>query len=149
MLRGKANRAMPGDHMRKLQRFFIVLLGVLTATGCATHSATSGRVVIKDDRGVVDIRFSDHDRELIHSYYSRGHGRGLPPGLAKRQQLPPGLAKRDRLPPGLDGQSLPADLDQQLSRLPTGYARVRIGRDIVLKDTRTRVILDIIYNIPD
>jgi len=137
--------------MRASLHLTIAAIALFAVTGCATHSATSGRVVIKDDRGVVDIRFSDHDRELIHSYYSgqHGRGRGLPPGLAKRQQLPPGLAKRDRLPPGLDSVPLPSDLERQLSRLPSGYVRVRIGRDIVLHDTRTRVIFDIVYNVPN
>ncbi len=31
-----------------------------------------------------------------------GHEKGLPPGLAKRDQLPPGLRKKDELPPGLE-----------------------------------------------
>lgn len=34
----------------------------------------------------------------------RGHdkpGKGLPPGLAKKEGLPPGLAKKGELPPGL------------------------------------------------
>jgi hypothetical protein len=33
-----------------------------------------------------------------------GHEKGLPPGLAKRDQLPPGLRKKDELPPGLAKQ---------------------------------------------
>jgi len=124
---------------------------LLLVAGCATQGATSGRVIIKDDRGTVDIRISDRDRDLIHSYFSQGHGRGrgLPPGLAKRQQLPPGLAKRDQLPSGLSGDPLPSDLERQLTPLPAGYARVRLGRDIVLYNTRTRVIFDVVYNIPD
>ena len=33
-----------------------------------------------------------------------GHEKGLPPGLAKKDQLPPGLRKKDELPPGLAKQ---------------------------------------------
>jgi hypothetical protein len=35
---------------------------------------------------------------------SPGHTKGLPPGLAKKDQLPPGLRKKDELPPGLAKQ---------------------------------------------
>jgi HD-GYP domain-containing protein (c-di-GMP phosphodiesterase class II) len=35
---------------------------------------------------------------------SPGHLKGLPPGLAKKDQLPPGLRKKDELPPGLAKQ---------------------------------------------
>jgi HD-GYP domain-containing protein (c-di-GMP phosphodiesterase class II) len=35
---------------------------------------------------------------------SPGHVKGLPPGLAKKDQLPPGLRKKDELPPGLAKQ---------------------------------------------
>jgi hypothetical protein len=35
---------------------------------------------------------------------SPGHAKGLPPGLAKKDQLPPGLRKKDELPPGLAKQ---------------------------------------------
>ncbi|MEW6331690.1 MAG: hypothetical protein AB1560_09545 [Pseudomonadota bacterium] len=123
-----------------------LLLAVIMLAGCATQAATSGRVVIRDDTGVVDIRINDRDREYIHDYY-RG-GKGLPPGLAKRGgHLPPGLAKRDRLPPGLQGDALPYELERRLSRLPSSYVRVRIGQDIVLMDRNTRVVLDVVYGI--
>ena len=35
---------------------------------------TSGRVVLQDDHGLVDIAFSDHDKAIIHDYhYGHGH----------------------------------------------------------------------------
>ncbi len=129
-----------------MNRHFLIVLALLTLAGCATQAATSGRVVIRDDTGVVDIRINDRDREYIHDYY-RG-GKGLPPGLAKRGgHLPPGLAKRDRLPPGLQGDALPYELERKLSRLPASYVRVRIGQDIVLMDRNTRVVFDVVYGI--
>lgn len=129
-----------------MYRYLIFVLAVLMLGGCATQAATSGRVVIRDDTGVVDIRFNDRDREYIHDFY-RG-GKGLPPGLAKRRgHLPPGLAKRDRLPPGLQGDALPYELEHKLSRLPSSYVRVRIGQDIVLMDRNTRVVFDVVYGI--
>ena len=130
-----------------MNRHFLLALALLMLAGCATQAATSGRVVIRDDTGVVDIRINDRDREYIHDYF-RG-GKGLPPGLAKRGgHLPPGLAKRDRLPPGLGGgEPLPYELERKLSQLPSSYVRVRIGQDIVLMDRNTRVVLDVVYGI--
>ena len=129
-----------------MRTHILVLLLALVLGGCASYTSTSGRVVIRDDTGVVDIRFDDRDRAHIHDYY-RG-GKGLPPGLAKRGgNLPPGLAKRDRLPPGLQGDALPYELERKLSRLPSSHVRVRIGQDIVLMDRNTRVVFDVIYGI--
>lgn len=116
-------------------------------TGCATHAMTSGRVVLQDRGTQVVVSINERDRGLIEKYYARNAKR-LPPGLAKRQgALPPGLAKRDRLPPGLRGDPLPPDLERQLTALPRGYVRLRIGRDIVLLDGRTRVVLDVVYGV--
>jgi hypothetical protein len=123
-----------------------VLLLALVLSGCASYASTSGRVVIRDDTGVVDIRVDDRDRAHIHDYYRSN--KGLPPGLAKRGgNLPPGLAKRDRLPPGLQGDALPYELERKLSRLPSSSVRVRIGQDIVLMDRNTRVVFDVVYGI--
>lgn len=132
-----------------MHKYIAILLTGLLLNGCASYTATSGRVVIKDDTGAVDIRISDHDRSVIERYYqSRKHGKGMPPGLAKRDgNLPPGLAKRDKLPPGLRGDPLPYDLEEKLSRLPSTHVRVRIGQDIVLMDRKTRVMIDVIYGI--
>ncbi|CAA6604421.1 LWamide neuropeptides [Rhodospirillaceae bacterium LM-1] len=68
----------------------------------------------------------------------------LPPGLAKKGRLPPGLAKRDTLPPGLAKRDLPNDLESRLGQLPWGRERSIVGDDIVLIDTATNVILDIL-----
>lgn len=128
----------------------IGLLGVfllVSAGGCATYPATSGKVVVHDKNTHLEIAFSDRDRSLIRKYY-RHH---LPPGLAKRTSLPPGLQKqverRGQLPPGLRKERLPYELEVKLSPLPTGYIRVRIGTDVVLMNTRTQVVVDVIKDI--
>ncbi len=125
----------------------LALFLVVSGGGCATDSGTSGKVVIHDKNTHVEIAFNDRDRSLIREYY-RHH---LPPGLAKRSSLPPGLQKqvmqRGQLPPGLRAKRLPNDLEVKLSPLPTGYVRVRIGTDVVLMNTRTQVIVDVIKDI--
>jgi hypothetical protein len=126
----------------------------VSLSGCSgTAVRGHGSVVILDEHSHVAIVFSDSDRRHIHSYYQERKryykGRkNLPPGLAKREHLPPGLAKREQLPPGLYGYRLPHELDRRLSRLPEGVVRVHIGTEIVLMDERTRVVLDVIKDIP-
>ena len=122
---------------------------VLMVAGCAAHTATSGRVVIRDDRVAVDVRFSDHDRAAIEHHYRSVKPKKTPPGLAKRESLPPGLARRDTLPPGLQGRLLPRELEARLTVLPAAQVRVVIGRDIVLMQRDTRVVLDILYGVVD
>src|SRR5689334_5284197 len=95
--------------------------------GCAVGAATSGRVVLQDDNTQVAVSINEQDRTMIADYCGK-HRKSLPPGLAKRNgNLPPGLAKRERLPPGLQSEFLPYDLERQLTPLPSGYARVRVG----------------------
>ena len=130
-------------------KYISAALAVLMLSGCATYTATSGQVVIRDDDTSIDVRIGDHDRMLIRDYYKPAKQKnGLPPGLAKRDgNLPPGLAKRDKLPPGLQGDPLPSGLERKLSPLSPNYMRLRVGQDIVLMDRKTRVVLDVVYGI--
>ena len=135
---------------RRGSLYMIGLLGVFliaSGGGCTTYPATSGKIVVHDKNTHVRIAFSVRDRSLIRKYY-RHH---LPPGLAKRSSLPPGLQKqvkqRGQLPPGLRKERLPNELEVKLSPLPTGYIRLRIGIDVVLMNTRTQVVVDVIKDI--
>ena len=131
-----------------LQKILILLLALMAA-GCATHAATSGRVVIRDDHVAATAHFSERDRVILEEYYRAAKSKKTPPGLAKRESLPPGLAKRDTLPPGLQGRLLPHELEARLTVLPASQVRVIIGRDIVLMQRDTRVVLDILYGVAD
>ena len=133
-----------------MYKYVLATLAALMLSGCASYTATSGQVVIKDDDKMIDVRIGDNDRALIENHYkkSKKHKKGLPPGLAKRGgNLPPGLAKRDKLPPGLQGEPLPSGLEGKLSPLLPNYVRVRVGQDIVLMDRKTRVVLDVVYGV--
>lgn len=130
-----------------MPRCWFALLIAISAAGCALDAATSGRVVLQDDNAHVAIGISPHDRALIEEYYA-ARRKGSPPGLAKRGgNLPPGLAKRETLPPGLQGEPLPVDLERRLTPLPGGYVRQRMGKDIVLLNGRTRVVVDVIWDV--
>ncbi len=128
-------------------------LCLLVLGGCTGPYGTSGRVVVQDDHGLIDIAFSDQDRAFIRDYYGgiyKTKQKQLPPGLAKKSQLPPGLQKqlvrRGQLPPGLEYRRLPHDLERKLTHLPEDYLRVAIGGSFVLFNRHTNVIFDVIHD---
>jgi len=132
---------------------------LLLLSGCAAApERTSGRVVLEDENVRVAVIFNEQDRKRIRDYYHTRHSKmnnnkkSLPPGLAKREQLPPGLqrqiAKNGTLPPGLEGRRLPQELERELSPLPKGYVRLEVGVDVVLMDSNTRIVVDVIKDLP-
>ena len=133
--------------------FALILLGViLILTACQGPArSTSGGVIVQTPGSKVSVVFSDRDRQVIGDYYARHKVKKVPPGLAKKDQLPPGLAKQvvknGALPPGLQGRALPSDLETKLSRLPDGYRRIIIGANIVILNTATQVIADIMTDV--
>jgi hypothetical protein len=92
------------------------------------------------------------ERALIGDYVTKAKAstQGLPPGLAKRDKLPPGLQKQiernGTLPPGLAKRGLPDDLRGRLPRRTGRDYRV-VGNDIVLIETATNLILDIMQGV--
>jgi hypothetical protein len=105
----------------------------------------------RNDRREV-IVFGPRDRDLISGYFRNNSN--LPPGLAKRGgNLPPGLERQlqrnGTLPPGLQKrlQPFPDDLNSQLAPLPPYYSRGVIGGSVVIYNTRTRLIVDVIRGI--
>lgn len=130
----------------------LVLAGAFFLSGChatGPHADVSGTVSVEGDSTRVEVSFGERERQRIREYY--GSRRGLPPGLAKKEELPPGLARQVRrdgeLPPGLEGKRLPRELERDLPRPPEGYVRLRVGLDVVLVDRDTRVVVDIIEDI--
>ena len=109
-------------------------------------SGTTGKAARVGE--MVEVIFTDRDRQLIQNHYSGG--KGLPPGLAKRGgKLPPGLEKQLRkngtLPPGLQKkvEPFPTDLSRRLSPLPVGYSRVIVAGKALILD-RNHKILDLL-----
>jgi hypothetical protein len=109
----------------------------------------SGEVRERDhDQDAYDsLIFSERDQTIIRGYYRPRGGRGLPPGLAKRNgKLPPGQEKQLRangtLPPGLQKrvEPFPAGLERQLPRLPRGYSRVLVEGRAMTIDVNSRII---------
>lgn len=83
---------------------------------------------------------------------AKGGGKGgLPPGLARKEALPPGLERQlernGRLPPGLEKRRLPAELDRRLPRRRAGLERVVVDTDVLLIETATGIIRDILRDV--
>jgi len=90
--------------------------------------------------------FSARELDTIKSYYQdvqsrdgkRGGRSSLPPGIAKN------LTRGKALPPGLATQPLPATLEASLPPAPDGYERIVVDAKILLVETATRLIADVI-----
>lgn len=112
------------------------------------------RIFSEAERAVIDEYFAEKDKNKHGKKSGKGHGKGgkgLPPGLAKKDQLPPGLQKQLKkngtLPPGLARNELPLSLQNKLYPPQKGTKRILVGRDVVLIDTKTDLILDIIHDV--
>jgi hypothetical protein len=110
----------------------LVVSALLFLGGCATYVATSGGVVIKEDGGTT---FTAGDRTAIRDYFKKS--------TTARKPLPAGIVVRKRLPDGVAIQPLAPELERRLSPLPAGCQRVRVGADVVLYESESRIVLDI------
>jgi len=153
---------------RLIRLFFAATLGIMLVSSAASipasaqgnsHGNGKGKGHDKkdkdkgDDRGPEQYQFRSQDREYVTSYYSK-HGKGLPPGLAKRNgDLPPGLEKQlqrnGTLPPGLQKkmQPCPIEITRQLPPLPPDYQRSVIGASIVVFNRRTNIVVDVMADV--
>jgi len=111
------------------------------------NSEPHGKVESASMFGSVEIR-------LIHEYFDNPSNlKGLPPGLAKKDDLPPGLAKQLKrngsLPPGLEKriQPLPPELEVRLPRRPESHKRVILAGAVILIDERIGKILDVLGDV--
>jgi hypothetical protein len=148
---------------RMMRAFFVGLLACVVLTGTAMaqgngHGNGKGKGHNKHDQGDDDqgegrYSFREQDREVVTTYYAK-HGSGLPPGLAKRNgNLPPGLEKQlernGTLPPGLQKKLQPCavEITRQLPPLPADYQRSVIGAHIVVFNTHTNIIVDVMKDV--
>ena len=142
--------------MIKILFYVNLTLVIFSFSGCITTSGiNSGSVEVESRDISLKVAFNDNDRYRIRKYYGRNlkgkKSKKTPPGLAKKQSLPPGLQKQVKrngvLPPGLQGRGLPVELKRELSFLPNGYVRIKVGGDVVLMNQKTRVIFDVVLGV--
>ncbi len=145
--------------------FALLLMATITVIPTAySFAAPPAKTPEKATERVVERVFSEAERAIIEEFFTAGKtksddkksGRGkdkkgLPPGLAKKDRLPPGLEKQlqknGKLPPGLVRNDLPLSLQNKLYPPRVGTRRYLVGRDVVLIDTKTDIILDIIRDV--
>ncbi len=149
-------------------RCTILLLGL--ALPFTTLAAVKGEETGLAER-MAQAAFSAAEKTVIEEYFGRpaadetddtttaqngkagkgGKSKKMPKGLAKRDSLPPGLAmqleKNGTLPPGLAKRDLPADLARRLPARGDGTERVIVDSDVVLIETATGVVLDILRGV--
>jgi hypothetical protein len=94
------------------------------------------------------IAYPDQDGGGGNNKHKKNKQKGLPPGIAKKGTLPPGIAKQlvrnGHLPPGLEYQPLPPDLIVQLPAVAPAYRYVIADDRVMLIQSATNVILDIL-----
>jgi len=135
-----------------MHKFLLFALIGLMLSGCASYTATSGRVAVKDDSAanvgrvaVKDnsaatvVRFSASDRAVIENYYRKSAPTKTSPG-----SMP--LIRGGWLPADIGAEPLPPALERKLSPLPSSHERQKVGRNVILIEKKTRVIADVLYN---
>jgi len=148
-----------------MRYYLIFFITISISFICSPNSYAGLFDIFKIDRGSIEIEtdgtrisadFGYKDKRHIRRYYShqrkgKGKKKGLPPGLAKKRHLPPGLQKRLQagkpLPPGLERHALPDELERELSQLPKGHIRVKVGGSIVILNKETDVVIDVVRDI--
>ncbi|MCW8908337.1 MAG: hypothetical protein OQL28_13885 [Sedimenticola sp.] len=147
-----------------MQKCLYSLLAALLTLSLGFSTPTTA----SDNGQLLSEIFSQIEKQTIKDYYHGRYGRtadeegrhkgkkhkgkkGLPPGLAKRDRLPPGLEKQlqrnGHLPPGLEKRQLPEGLERLLPRRHDGRERVLVDNDVLLIETATGLILDILEDV--
>lgn len=92
--------------------------------------------------------FDDRHRQSVRHYYASSHGKGCPPGLAKKNNgcMPPGQAKKwdvgQRLPANVVVYSVPQPILVTLPPPPPRHKYVRVAGDILLIAVGTSMVVD-------
>ena len=87
-------------------------------------------------------KFSSKERNIITNYFNNNPflTSSLPPGIAMN------VARGKPLPPGIAKKYLPNNLLNLLPNYP-GYNYLAVGRDVVLVDSTTKVVADVLENV--
>lgn len=116
--------------------------------GNAHHGQGGGsiteRVIEGVATGVLGAILTDEERRIIHRWF------GEHPDAVRTKALPPGIRKKlargGAMPPGIAMQVMPDELYRQLPRR-YGHHYEIVGTDVVLVDTATRIIIDVLKDV--
>ena len=141
-------------------RLIVLALLALVGAGCSTYgsSTPSSTVRVPANRPpsataavTASVSLSASDASLIRAHYgSAGQDRGPGKGRGRNGGLPPGIAKNlergKALPPGIARQHLPQDLLLRLPRAPAGLEYLVVAGKLLLVETATQVIRDVLLD---
>lgn len=126
--------------------FICALLFLLLLSACGGRVERPWEGIMAGEQNAPQITPSE--REAIREFY---RGYEWPPTVTAAPVPEAPLEERievsAELPPGLGGMPLPQALRDQLSPLPQGYARFLVGSDVVLMNTRTREVIDVVQDV--
>ncbi len=150
-----------------MTKLVVFSLAVLLATSNTAFASSSAAEQIAKE--ALEIVFTESEKALIREYFREGaagtpearggkqgkkarkDNKGMPPGLAKKESLPPGLQKQldknGALPPGLQKKALPSGLQSRLPPAPKGYERVIVDANVLLVESATGVVRDVIRDV--
>ena len=144
---------MPGKRFLQFVASSVAAAVLIAGMGCVSVPGTSSSttVVHRSSNAQVALVFVDDDRSDIQNYYHHHNAMKKAKKVKKgRKESPKHIKKykrREHLPVDVPGHRLPQDLELRLVVLPDGYMRVRVGADVLLIDSRTRLIVDIVKDV--
>jgi Ni/Co efflux regulator RcnB len=121
----------------------------------AAFSEAERKIIEKYYKVTAPVRNKDNEEEKAEQNdegrknkenKSKNKGKGK-----KKKELPRGMVKKlergGTLPPGHAKRYLPADLDKQLKSAPKGFERIEEDDRVILVETATGIITDVIKTI--
>ncbi len=128
---------------------FLLMLAIGLAVAAPAVALTPGTGVTASSE-ITDTVFGAIEKKIIKDFFGGGEKKAKK-NKGKSGKMPPGLARHieryGTLPPGLAKKSLPPGLAGRLPATTAGRNRVIVGNDVVLVQTATGVILDIIKDV--
>ena len=128
--------------MIRVMKSALVLACLALPAAAAPKSDSHGKSQHGTEKGTSAAAFTSTERDAIVSYF-QAHPttpQRLPPGIAKQ------VARGKPLPPGIAKRTLPQDLDAALPAR-SGYERVVVGADVLLVDTATQLVADVLHSV--
>ena len=125
---------------RILLTALVALVTTLGLQSTASAELRAGVEFSKDEVTIIASWYREHGEVSQQKKRGKNSGR-LPPGIAKN------LERGKPLPPGIAKQYLPDSLVHQLPAPPRGFERVVVDGKVLLVETATRVIHDVLTDI--
>lgn len=141
--------------MKPLTSIMMATLVVISANVTA-DSNVAGQIAKES----LEIVFSESEKKLIREFFGEQAGESGEKSKSKSKKnskaggkkvkgsLPPGLQrqleKNGTLPPGLQKKALPPGLESSLPAAPKGYERVVVDTDVLLVETASGIVRDIV-----